>query len=267
MLKKKKKQTYILFGIVCFAAISLATVGFSTWVVGTIEDSDEVTASITTEGSTNKTFTVDAIASKDTIKIDCGTTSGGIVTSGISSNKDMGVKMTYSIAASTNCTFKQIDLSVKVTKGSETNDRNIPTFLDTSKVDDSSTIDLFGRTIADYSSFTYLTLSSISYASSRFGSPDTSLSGYNLYTYSDDGFAIQFGSFFGGKTPEEFYNDKLNTFRNDYINETNNETKIAKRNKYLKALEAAKLELTQMSNILNGSTITISVKGTYEFNS
>ena len=200
MLKKKKKQTYILFGIVCFAAISLATVGFSTWVVGTIEDSDEVTASITTEGSTNKTFTVDAIASKDTIKIDCGTTSNGIVTSGISSNKDMGVKMTQSIAASTNCTFEKIDLSVKVTKGSETNDRNIPTLLDTSKVDDSSTIDLFGRTINKYSSLTYLTLSKSTYDSDLFGLPDTSLSGYNLYTYSDDGFAIQFGSFFGGKT-------------------------------------------------------------------
>ena len=267
MLKKKKKQTYILFGIVCFAAISLATVGFSTWVVGTIEDSDEVTASITTEGSINKTFTVDAIASKNTIKIDCASdVSNGIITSGSGSNKDMGVKMTYSIAASTNCTFEKIDLSVKVTNGSETN-INIPTLLDTSKVDDSSTIDLFGRTIADYSSFTYLTLSSISYASSRFGSPDTSLSGYNLYTYSDDGFAIQFGSFFGGKTPEEFYNDKLNTFRNDYINETNNELRITKRNKYLKALEAAKLELTQMSTILNGSTITISVVGKYTFNS
>ena len=266
MLKKKKKQTYILFGIVCFAAISLATVGFSTWVVGTIEDKDEVTASITTEGSTNKTFTVDAIASKDTIKIDCGTTSNGIVTSGISSNKDMGVKMTYSIAASTNCTFKQIDLSVKVTKGSETN-INIPTLLDTSKVDDSSTIDLFGRTIADYSSFTYLTLSSISYASSRFGLPDTSLSGYNLYTYSDGAFAIKFGSFFGGKTPEEFYNEKLSSLRNEYINETNNELKLTKRDKYLKALEAAKAELTYMSNILNESTITISVVGKYTFNS
>ena len=266
MLKKKKKQTYILFGIVCFAAISLATVGFSTWVVGTIEDSDEVTASITTEGSTNKTFTVDAIASKDRIKIDCGTTSNGIVTSGSDSSKDMGVKMTYSIAASTNCTFEKIDLSVKVTNGSETN-INIPTFLATSKVDDSSTIDLFGRTINKYSSLTYLALSKSKYDSNEFGLPDTSLSGYNLYTYSDGGFAIKFGSFFDGSTPEEFYNDKLNTFRNDYINETNNETKITKRNKYLKALEAAKCELTQMSTILNGSTITISVVGVYTFNS
>ena len=265
MLKKKKKQTYILFGIVCFAAISLATVGFSTWVVGTIEDSDEVTASITTEGSTNKTFTVDAIASKDTIKIDCGTTSNGIVTSGSDSSKDMSVKMTYSIAASTNCTFEKIDLSVKVTNGSETN-INIPTFLDTSKVDDSSTIDLFGRTINKYSSLTYLALSKSKYDSNEFGLPDTSLSGYNLYTYSDESFAIQFGSFFGGKTPEEFYNDKLNTFRNEYIN-ASNEDKITKRYKYLKALEAAKAELTNMSAILDGSTITISVVGTYKFNS
>ena len=267
MLKNKRKQTYILFGVVCFAALSLATVGFSTWIVGTIEDKTDVTATITTEGSTNKTFTVDAIPSNSTIIIDCASeVSNGIITSGSGSKKDMTIGMTYSIAASTNCTFNKIDLSVKVTKGSETN-INIPTLLDTSKVDDSSTIDLFGRTIADYSSFTYLTLSSISYASSRFGSPDTSLSGYNLYTYSDGAFAITFGSFFGGKTPEEFYNDKLNTFRNDYINETNNETKIAKRNKYLKALEAAKLELTQMSTILNESTITISVVGTYKFNS
>ena len=266
MLKNKRKQTYILFGVVCFAALSLATVGFSTWVVGTIEDSDEVTASITTEGSTNKTFTVDAIASEDTIKIDCGTTSSGIVTSGSGSSKDMGVKMTYSIAASTNCTFKQIDLSVKVTNGSETN-INIPTLLDTSKVDDSSTLDLFGRTIADYSSLTYLTLSTSTYASSKFGLPDTSLSGYNLYTYSDGAFAITFGSFFGGKTPEEFYNEKLSSLRNEYINESNNELKLTKRDKYLKALEAAKAELTNMSKILNGSTITISVVGIYTFNS
>ena len=268
MLKNKRKQTYILFGVVCFAALSLATVGFSTWIVGTIEDKTDVTATITTEGSTNKTFTVDAIPSNSTIKIDCASgVSNGIITSGSGSKKDMTIGMTYSIAASTNCTFNKIDLSVKVTKGSETNDRNVPTLLDTSKVDDSSTLDLFGRTIADYSSLTYLTLSTSTYASSKFGLPDTSLSGYNLYTYSDDGFAIQFGSFFGGKTPEEFYNDKLNTFRNDYINETNNELRITKRNKYLKALEAAKLELTQMSTILNESTITISVKGTYAFNS
>lgn len=267
MLKNKRKQTYILFGVVCFAALSLATVGFSTWIVGTIEDKTDVTATITTEGSTNKTFTVDAIPSNSTITIDCASgVSNGIITSGSGSNKDMTIGMTYSIAASTNCTFNEIDLSVKVTNGSETN-INIPTLLDTSKVDDSSTLDLFGRTIADYSSLTYLTLSTSTYDSSKFGLPDTSLSGYNLYTYSDDGFAIQFGSFFGGKTPEEFYNDKLNTFRNDYINETNNETKITKRNKYLKALEAAKLELTQMSTILNGSTITISVVGTYTFNS
>lgn len=265
MLKNKRKQTYILFGVVCFAALSLATVGFSTWIVGTIEDKTDVTATITTEGSTNKTFIVDAIASKNTIKIDCGTTSNGIVTSGSGSSKDMGVKMTYSIAASTNCTFEKIDLSVKVTNGSETN-INIPTFLDTSKVDDSSTIDLFGRTIADYSSFTYLTLSSISYASSRFGSPDTSLSGYNLYTYSDGDFAIKFGSFFGGKTPEEFYNEKLSSLRSEYIN-ASNENKITNRDKYLKALEAAKAELTNMSKILNGSTITISVVGRYTFNS
>ena len=110
-------------------------------------------------------------------------------------------------------------------------------------------------------------LSSTSYASSSFGSPDTSLSGYNLYTYSDGDFAIKFGSFFGGTTPEEFYNKKLSSLRNEYINETNNELKLTKRDKYLKALEAAKLELTQMSTILNGSTITISVVGKYTFNS
>lgn len=265
MLKKKKKQTYILFGIVCFAAISLATVGFSTWVVGTIEDSDEVTASITTEGSTNKTFTVDAIANKDTIKIDCGTTSNGIVTPGSGSSKDMGVKMTYSIAASTNCTFEKIDLSVKVTNGSETN-INIPTLLDTSKVDDSSTLDLFGRTINTYSTLTYLELSNTSYSLSdtEFTIDSSSLSGYNLYTYSDGDFAIKFGSFFGGKTPEEFYNSKLETLRNEYLN-ASNEDKITKRDIYLKALEAAKCELTQMSDLLNNSTITISVVGSYTF--
>ena len=55
--------------------------------------------------------------------------------------------------------------------------------------------------------------------------------------------------------------------RNEYINETNNELKLTKRNKYLKALEAAKAELTNMSTILNKSTITISVVGLYTFNS
>ena len=268
MLKNKKKQTYILFGVVCFAAISLATVGFSTWVVGTIEDSDEVTASITTEGSINKTFTVDAIASKNTIKIDCASgLNNGIITSGSKSNKDMTIGMTYSIAASTNCTFNKIDLSVKVTKGSNTNANiNIPTFLDTSKVDGSPTLDLFGRTIDDYSSLTYLELSKTSYSLSdtEFIIDSTSLSGYNLYTYSDGGFAIKFGSFFGGKTPEEFYNEKLSSLRNEYIN-ASNEEKITSRDKYLKALEAAKCELTQMSDLLNNSTITISVVGSYTF--
>ena len=268
MLKNKRKQTYILFGVVCFAAISLATVGFSTWIVGTIEDKTDVTATITTEGSTNKTFTVDALASKSTIKIDCASgVSNGIITSGSGSNKDMTIGMTYSIAASTNCTFNRIDLSVKVTNGSDTN-INIPTLLDTSKVDDSSTNDLFGRTISSYSTLTYLELSKTSYSLSdtEFTIDSSSLSGYNLYTYSDGAFAIKFGSFFGGSTPEEFYNSKLETLRNEYLN-ASNEDKITKRDIYLKALEAAKCELTQMSNLLNNSTITISVVGKYIFNS
>ena len=267
MLKNKRKQTYILFGVVCFAALSLATVGFSTWIVGTIEDKTDVTATITTEGSTNKTFTVDAIPSNSTITIDCASeVSNGIITSGSGSKKDMTIGMTYSIAASTNCTFNRIDLSVKVTQGSNTNNINIPTLLDTSKIDDSSTTDIFGRTISSYSSLTYLELSKTSYSSSLFTKDSSSLSGYNLYTYSDGGFAIKFGSFFGGTTPEEFYNSKLETLRNEYIN-ASNEDKITKRDKYLKALEAAKAELTNMSKILNGSTITISVVGDYTFSS
>ena len=267
MLKNKRKQTYILFGVVCFAALSLATVGFSTWIVGTIEDKTDVTATITTEGSTNKTFTVDAIPSNSTITIDCASgVSNGIITSGSGSKKDMTIGMTYSIAASTNCTFNKIDLSVKVTNGSNTNNINIPTFLDTSKIDDSSTTDIFGRTISTYSNLTYLSISSTTYSSNLFIPDSSSISGYNLYTYSDGAFAIKFGSFFGGKTPEEFYNEKLSSLRSEYIN-ASNEDKITSRDKYLKALEAAKLELTQMSNILNKSTITISVVGVYTFNS
>ena len=270
MLKNKRKQTYILFGVVCFAALSLATVGFSTWIVGTIEDKTDVTATITTEGSTNKTFTVDAIPSNSTITIDCASgVSNGIITSGSGSKKDMTIGMTYSIAASTNCTFNRIDLSVKVTNGSNTNNINIPTLLDTSKIDDSPTTDIFGRTINSYTSLTYLELSKTSYSLSdtEFIIDSSSLSGYNLYTYTDNGFAITFGSFFDNTTPEKFYNSKLETLRNEYINETNNELKITKRDKYLKALEAAKAELTKMSTILNKSTITISVVGKYTFNS
>ena len=163
MLKNKRKQTYILFGVVCFAALSLATVGFSTWIVGTIEDKTDVTATITTEGSTNKTFTVDAIPTRSTIKIDCATNTEGIISSNGTSSKNMTIGMTYSIAASTNCTFNRIDLSVKVTNGSNTNNINIPTLLDTSKIDDISTTDIFGRTITNYSDLTYLSISSTLY--------------------------------------------------------------------------------------------------------
>ena len=158
MLKNKRKQTYILFGVVCFAALSLATVGFSTWIVGTIEDKTDVTATITTEGSTNKTFTVDATPTKSKINIDCATNTEGIISSNGTSNKNMTIGMTYSIAASTNCTFNKIDLSVKVTQGSNTNNINIPTLLGTSKVDDSPTTDIFGRTISTYSNLTYLSI-------------------------------------------------------------------------------------------------------------
>ena len=268
MLKNKRKQTYILFGVVCFAALSLATVGFSTWIVGTIEDKTDVTATITTEGSTNKTFTVDAIPSNSKITIDCASeVSNGIITSGSGSKKNMTIGMTYSIAASTNCTFNKIDLSVKVTNGSNTNNINIPTLLDASKIDDSSTTDIFGRTISNYSNLTYLSISSTEYINkdNLFSVDPFSISGYNLYTYSDGDFAIKFGSFFGGTTPEEFYNKKLSSLRNEYINETNNQLKLTKRDKYLKALEAAKAELTKMSTILDGSTITISVVGLYTF--
>ena len=268
MLKNKRKQTYILFGVVCFAALSLATVGFSTWIVGTIEDKTDVTATITTEGSTNKTFTVDATPTKSKINIDCATNTEGIISSNGTSNKNMTIGMTYSIAASTNCTFNKIDLSVKVTQGSNTNNINIPTLLGTSKVDDSPTTDIFGRTISTYSNLTYLSISSTEYINkdNLFSVDSNSLSGYNLYTYTDNGFAITFGSFFDNTTPEEFYNEKLSSLRSEYIN-ASNEDKITKRDKYLKALEAAKLELTQMSTILNESTITISVVGLYTFNS
>lgn len=288
MLKKHRKNTFFMALIVGISAISLATLGYSVWIAGIQNKEASTNTSVTMDFATNNTVIASVTSSKSSITIDSGEVVSsennplGRPSSSVKSERDLSYPIQMELITSNNATIDGVSAAMAVKTNSETRpDLNIvPTFKDTGnsetdktligytpvKVNGSDKKDIFGRDLTNdgvfATNYTFLDLTSTSISSGFVKDSTYSLSGYSRYTYTDNNFGFTFGTFFGGKDPEGFYNLYILQYRNAYLTNPTPENKST----YLKSIQAATDELNLMYRLMNGSTINVTFTANVTFN-
>lgn len=264
MNKRKFKEKIVLTSVIALAGVCLLTVGFSTWITGISDRSDEKGLNIEVDTSNNTSIVVEATSTKDRIHIDGVTTSneGDHVIYDGGNPKDMVIPFNFKVITSTNLSFTSLNIGLTIIKNNDTTNLNVINSVNASSVlTNDSTHDIFSRNIP-YSEENYLALPYASILASDFTSDTQSLDGYNVYTLTKNDFEIHFGSFFNGLDPQDFYNPKISEYEDNYKND-NTSTREDNLNKYLKSLNAANDELNLMSTTLNGATLRLTFTAIY----
>ncbi len=247
-MKKFKKNKNIFFGLIGLSLISLASIGFSTWVISIDEHENLFTVDISIETIYNGTIIASTSTTTTSITLDSSSVSSeGSVVGGVGSQVNMDVPLSIDIIVADDEVNKVKDVTFSLKVEENENDENI--------VNVEST-DLFNRN-TDYYSYLSLSINEKKIDSSSFTNYD--VEGFKKLDLDIDDFKITYGDYFAidetNYTPEEFYNKKLESFKTIY------ESNKSKENldNYLNAIKQAEDELNGMSDALNGKTLTISV--------
>lgn len=232
----------LLFSLITLSAVSIAAIGFSSWVVGIFSPSDDLT---------NINVQLDTV-SEETCFLNMALTSGeGITIADDSQDKvgdGIGVEEAncdlvvgldeYDFAISSTLTFTSLKFEVKL------DSKDIA-----AQVDEN---DIFKRSAN--TNLTYIELPQYEDEESMkkaFNEDLSSISGYKMYTAKQKSLTFVWGSYFGYKSPALFYQEGLN--------------KIETTEGKLIAMKQIKSELNEMDRFFkNGgsSYATINIKAT-----
>lgn len=274
MFKRKK---IVLTSVLALAGVSLATVGFATWVVGLQKTDDSLTVNAVVDKSENKSIYLEAVTQKDE-KV--------IISESKEHTADVDKKEIMSAVAkedtTENVTFVNTNAlkfhftTLQYSLGKAVNENDKPTKLK---------IELLGKTenaknfvgasgcLMDEttyrakSEYSYLKLNtSIDLNASTYDMNPTSVTtgnSYNVYVLKRKKFSFEWGSFFGNsadtmdgeanKSPVTFYNEK---------SKTRADGESLKKNLF-DDCENANKELAAMETTLKG-TLTIKVSLLFE---
>lgn len=267
-------------------SVSLLGVGFSTWIVSIDKPIANITANVEMQDFKMETLIVTANTEVNTITIgpkqNTSSTGDLIDITGDASQTKMDVPSTVDVLVDEdfvdNITDK-LTISMDVTAGkaqNTTQKRNILKANDTTADPNIVTAisgDLFGRTAGTSYKYLELNMTETTFNKSDFAAYDNiSLQRFKkLQINLSDGdkkLGFNFGDYFKLKDetsastrgPETFYQHYLNQYKQDYLAQTTYEGKVEKREKYLRALDQARTELTALRDIYNEANIKISFK-------
>ena len=257
MLKVKKSKK-IFYCITSFALVSLATIGFSTWIISIEQPNQDFNVSINVDAMSFETVICDVELSKgDNASITLGPSDisdGGIVSGDGKSTEDLSANIKGNLIVADEMVDKIDSVTIGLVSHQENNEADFNSIT-------VSENDPFGRTPRTYY---YLTPSI-----TEIDITPSSFSDYEVDGFKVDGFksvaltdlnnlTLKYGSYFDNKdNPSDFYADKLQTFRTDYV-----KGKI-EASEYLNAIKTAQSEIETMQTNLKSLTIQIAavVKG------
>lgn len=285
-MKKFRLKNKIVLFMIGATSVSLLGVGFSTWIVSIDKPIANITANVEMQDFKMETLIVTAKTKVNLItigpKLNTSSTGDLIDITGDASQTKMDVPSTVDVLVDEdfvkNITDK-LTISMDVTAGkaqNTTQKRNILKANDTTADPNIVTAiseDLFGRTPGKSYKYLELNMTETTFNKSDFVAYDNvSLQRFKkLQINLSNGNTIlgfNFGDYFKlkGETsastrgPETFYQHYLNQYKQDYLTQTTYEGKVEKREKYLRALDQARTELTALSSIYKGANIKISFK-------
>ena len=235
-IKKRNKKISII--IVGCTTVAVASVGFSSWVIGLFQpEVDLSVTNVTVDGTKDETKYINiVIKSDDVLKIGeiksiTEEDSGEIfVENGMS---DLEIEITnFEIAFNKNNSFEKVDFVLSV------NENGSMSY--TAKIDDA-----FGRSSG--SDYTYLEINRNSSITSLTDFDQATIGNYYLYTPNSKSIykSLEFtwGSLFGYTSPTIYYQNKFDSA-----------TSVQEKLKMLTQMEN---ELKQMKSDLGGKTITL----------
>lgn len=285
-MKKFRLKNKIVLFMIGATSVSLLGVGFSTWIVSIDKPIANITANVEMQDFKMETLIVTANTEVNTITIgpkqNTSSTGDLIDITGDASQTKMDVPSTVDVLVDEdfvdNITDK-LTISMDVTAGkaqNTTQKRNILKANDTTADPNIVTVirdDLFGRKAGTSYKYLELNMTETTFNKSDFAAYDNiSLQRFKkLQINLSDGdkkIGFNFGDYFKLKDetsastrgPETFYQHYLNQYKQDYLAQTTYEGKVEKREKYLRALDQARTELTALRDIYNEANIKISFK-------
>lgn len=285
-MKKFRLKNKIVLFMIGATSVSLLGVGFSTWIVSIDKPIANITANVEMQDFKMETLIVTAHTEVNTIRIGPKQTTSStgdlIDITGDASQTQMNVPSIVDVLVDeefVNNITDKLTLSMDVTAGktqNTTQKRNILKANDTTADPNIVTAisgDLFGRTVGKSYKYLELNMTETTFNKSDFVAYDNvSLQRFKKLQINlsndDTKLGFNFGDYFklkdeksaSNRGPETFYQYYLNLYKQDYLNQTTYEGKVEKREKYLRALDQARTELTALSDIYKGANIKISFK-------
>ena len=262
MFKKKK---IVLTSVLALAGVSLATVGFATWVVGLQKPDDSLTVSAVVDSSENKSIYLEAVTQKDekviiseSVVHEADAKKNEIMSA--VEKKDATENVTYVNADALKFHFTTLQYSL----GKAVADSEKPTKLNIEllgKTENTMNFvestgclmdEALYRTKGEYSYLKLKTFVDLTKVENYEINPSgvTTGASYDVYVIEQKEFKFQWGSFFGNsadtmeaegknQSPVTFYNSKSSTRHNDDSLKKNLFDDCENANKELKAMETA----------------------------
>jgi len=278
---KKRKEHIVLGCAIGLASLSLATIGFSSWIISNSDKSYTASTTVTVETVSNEVIvnnsvfydldktTVDSDSSWGKLTIGGSSSVTQILTDEYDSSKEdnLSLPMKYNLIVSKSYSSLSISVKSNLTLSKDSNEVTLSGDGVDSLTNTVTSNSNFSRTSS--TTYTYLYLDGISSSYSiELDSTTSNPSGVSVSNYSSvEGYyqvsidltslKLNYGSFFNNESPYKFYQAKLSAIK-DKTSDT-----------YLSACSNVKSELEAFQTAFSGKTIKVqfNVEGTLSSNS
>lgn len=251
-MQKFGKSKKIFYSVIGCALVSLATIGFSSWIISIEDPEKNFDIQINVDALSFETVIcdIDLINEDETINLGPkGVSDDGIV-SGDGGKEKLDIPLTGKLIVANEelNNIKSLDFSIaSYSDGNHEDDHNL---IGSNEI---GSDDVFGRN--NTQNYYYLEPVTKTIAKDDLAFTNYSVDGFQVANLSLNDFSLKYSSYFEGKSPEDFYTGKLTALRNDFIGGSGDTTA----ENYLKAIAQAKKEIKKMNDELKSLTIKISV--------
>lgn len=243
MLKKNKTKNISLILGFC-AILSLASIGFSTWILTLGDGSEKLEIGIQIETVYNDAKIVEIIEGyTKTISLDTDKSQQSI-------DLNLSAELIISDDELNSTSTQEVSVGIEAKTDNDETNYNLVDF------ENIATEDIFGRDLTSTEAYTYLDVTKANYTITKDQFQKYHIDGYHSITLNFDDLGIRYGSYFNYQNPENFYSKKIEELKNQYSS-TRSEVD---RETYLKSMEIAKNDVSTMKEILKGKNIVITLK-------
>lgn len=256
-MQKFGKSKKIFYSVISCALVSLATIGFSSWIISIEDPEKKFDIHINVDALSFKTVICDISLENENETINLGPkdVSGSGIVSGNGEKEKLDIPLTGQLIVATEelNNIKSLDFSIaSYLDGNQKVDHNL---IESGEI---GSDDVFGR--SNTQNYYYLepetkTIAKKDLTFTNYSVDGLQVDGFQVANLSLNGFSLKYSSYFEEKRPEEFYTEKLTALRNDFIGGSGGTTA----EDYLSAIAQAKKEIDKMYDELKSLTIKISV--------